>query len=52
MVRRRRGRRAGGTSDVLLDPRLWEVVQQIVEHPDLLDPITELVKSYDQQHSR
>jgi len=44
VVRTRRGRRAATDSDVLQDPRLWHVVQQIVEHPDLLDQVVELVE--------
>ena len=46
VIRTRHGRRAAAASDVLRDPRLWHVVQQIVEHPDLLDRVAEVVESY------
>jgi transcriptional regulator with XRE-family HTH domain len=44
VVRTHRGRRAATTSGVLQDPRLWDVLQQIVEHPELLDRVVELVE--------
>ena len=52
VVRTRRGGRAAAASDVLQDPRLWNVVQQIVKRPELLDEVAQLVDGYDQRRSR
>jgi transcriptional regulator with XRE-family HTH domain len=49
VIRARHGRRAAATSDILQDPRLWHVVQKIVEHPELLDRVAEVVESYGRQ---